>query len=322
MADDGFAMMPGKIGIIGVGQVGATSAFLLATVPGVREIVLVDADTDRANAQAADIAHAAAFGTPAEIKAGSYSDLTGAHVIVITAGSSLGHGQTRLDLLSKNVSVVSTVLEKVSAVASDAILLFATNPVDVMPALAVRHFGFPRGRAIATGCALDTARFRDRLARHFDISPRSIHGYVLGEHGDSEVLHWSGVQIAGMPLAEFAIKRGRPMAPDDYEMIAREVRTSAYRIKQGKGVSNFGIGGCIARLTRAIVNDEDVVFSVSTYMDNVLGVDNTCISLPQIVDASGASQPFIPSLDPDEEEALRRSAMILREAIDMADRTR
>ncbi|MQB27847.1 L-lactate dehydrogenase (plasmid) [Agrobacterium radiobacter] len=314
--------MPGKVGIVGAGQVGATTAFLLATVPGVREVVLVDADTDRAHAQAADIAHAAAFGMPAEIAAGDYADLAGAHVIAITAGSSLEHGQTRLDLLSKNVTVVSAVLEKVAAVASDAVLLFATNPVDVMPALAVRRFCYPRARAIATGCALDTARFRNRLARHFDLSPRSVHGYVLGEHGDSEVLHWSGVQIGGMPVAEFAAKRGRPMSADDYETITREVRTSAYRIKQGKGVSNFAIGGCIARLTHAIINDEDVVFSVSTFLDEVLDIEDTCISLPQIVDASGASMPFIPSLEPEEEEALRRSATVLRDAIGMADRMR
>lgn len=304
-----------KVGIIGAGLVGAAAGYLLAITPGVREIVLVDLDQARARSEAQDIAHAAAFGGTAQIRAGDYADLAGAQVVVITAGTSLKPGQTRLDLLSANVHVVSAVLERVLKVAPETVLLFATNPVDVMPAIAVRRFGVPRGRAIGTGCALDSARFRDRLAQHLGVSPASVHANVLGEHGDSEVLHWSGAHVAGMPLALFAKKLGHPIPSDVQATIAQEVRTSAYRIKEGKGVSNFGIGGCIARLTRALLNDEHVLFSVSTFMDEALGVPETCISLPHILGAQGASAPLLPPLDAQENQELRHSAEVLRDAI-------
>jgi L-lactate dehydrogenase len=307
--------MGGKVGIIGAGQVGAAAAFLLAQAQGVSEIVLVDLDHARAVSEASDIAHAAAFGNAAQISAGEYTDLAGADVVVITAGTSLKPGQTRLDLLAANIHVVSAVMEKVLAAAPDTVLLFATNPVDVMPAVAVRRFGVPPGRAIGTGCALDSARFRDRLARHLGVAPSSVHANVLGEHGDSEVMHWSGAQIAGMPLTLFAEQIGQPLPPELRDTIAQEVRTSAYRIKEGKGVSNFGIGGCIARLTRAIVNDEHVVFSVSTFMEELLGVQETCVSLPHVLGARGASRPLLPPLDEVEAAALRHSAGLLRDAI-------
>lgn len=307
--------MNGKVGIIGAGLVGAAAGYLLALTPGVGEVVLVDLDTARARSEAQDIAHAAAFGGSGVIRAGDYAELAGAQVVVITAGTSLKPGQTRLDLLAANVRVVSGIIEQVLKVAPETVLLFATNPVDVMPAIAVRRFGIPAGRAIGTGCALDSARFRDRLARHLGVSPGSVHANVLGEHGDSEVLHWSGAHAAGMPLERFAETLGQPLTAEMKAAIAQEVRTSAYRIKEGKGVSNFGIGGCIARLTRAIVADEHVLFSVSTFMEEVLGVQETCVSLPHVLGVRGASRPLLPPLDAAEAEALRHSAALLRDAI-------
>ncbi|MBI0432218.1 lactate/malate family dehydrogenase [Roseomonas sp. KE0001] len=307
--------MNGKVGIIGAGLVGAAAGYLLALTPGVGEIVLVDLDRARAQSEAQDIAHAAAFGGSGHIRAGDYADLAGADVVVITAGTSLKPGQTRLDLMAANVRVVAAIIERVLKVAPETVLLFATNPVDVMPAIAVRRFGVPPGRAIGTGCALDSARFRDRLAQHLGVSPGSVHANVLGEHGDSEVLHWSGAHAGGMPLERFAETLGQPIPPPLRQVISQEVRTSAYRIKEGKGVSNFGIGGCIARLTRAIVADEHVLFSVSTFMDEVLGVPETCISLPHVLGARGASRPLLPPLDEAETAALTHSAGVLHEAI-------
>jgi len=307
--------MAGVVGIVGTGLVGAAAGYLLALTPGVREVILTDVDEARAVSEAADIAHAAAFAGGAQLRAGSDADLAGADVVVITAGVSLQPGQTRLDLLATNARIVSGIIERVLAVAPEAVLLFASNPVDVMPALAVRRFGMPPGRAIGTGCALDSARFRDRLSRQFGVAPQSMHAYVLGEHGDSEVLHWSGVQVAAMPLVRFAEQVGAPMTADLQATITQEVRTSAYRIKEGKGVSNFGIGGCIARLTQAVVNGEQTVFSVSTFMENVLDVSETCISLPHVLGLRGASAPLMPPLDPAESAALRHSAELMREAI-------
>jgi len=307
--------MAARVGIIGAGLVGAAAGYLLAGEPGVSEILLVDLDEARARSEAADIAHAAAFASPAHVTAGGYADLAGAQVVVVTAGTSLKPGQTRLDLLAANVHVVANVLDQVLKAAPDAVLLFATNPVDVMPAIAVRRFGVPRGRAIGTGCALDSARFRHRLAQHLGIAAASVHAYVLGEHGDSEVLHWSGAHVAGIPLAQFAERIGHPLPETLRAQIADEVRTSAYRIKEGKGVSNFGIGGCISRLVRAIVNDEHALFTVSTFMDDLLGVPDTCVSLPHVLDAHGASRPLLPPLDDAERTALIRSAGLLHEAI-------
>jgi L-lactate dehydrogenase len=307
--------MGAHIGIIGAGQVGASAAYLLSATPGIGDIVLVDLDEARAAGEAADIGHAAAFGSAARIDQGDYADLAGAEVVVITAGANLKPGQSRLELLGQNIRTVGGVIEQVLKAAPDTLLLFATNPVDVMPAVAVRHFGLPPARAIGTGCALDSIRFRDRLARHLAVSPGSVHATVLGEHGDSEVLHWSSVRIGGLPAADFARQIGRPIDEALRARITEDVRTAAYRIKEGKGVSNFGIGGCIARLVRALVLDERAVFSVSTHMPELLGVAETCISLPHILGRDGASQPLLPPLDEEETAALRESATVLADTI-------
>lgn len=307
--------MGARIGVIGAGQVGAAASYLLSATPGVSEIVLVDINTARAAGEAADIGHAAAFGTAARVREGSYEDLAGAAVVVITAGASLKPGQTRLELLHQNIKIVGHVVGQVLKAAPQTILLFATNPVDVMPAVAVQHFGVDPSRALGTGCTLDSIRFRDRLAHHLDVAPSSVHAYVLGEHGDSEVLHWSSAQVGGVPIAEFAAQRGRPIDEAMQARIAEDVRTAAYRIKAEKGVSNFGIGGCIARLVRAILGDERTVFNISTFLPELLGVQKTCVSLPHVVGSVGASTPFVPPLCEHETEALRNSAKVLSETI-------
>lgn len=307
--------MGAKIGIVGAGQVGAAAGYLLSATPGVSEIVLVDQNTARAAGEAADIGHAAAFGTAARVSEGDYADLAGAEVVVITAGASLKPGQTRLELLHQNLRMTDTIVAQVLKVAPETVLLFATNPVDVMPAIAVQRYGVPPGRAIGTGCTLDSIRFRDRLADYLGISPSAVHGYVLGEHGDSSVLNWSSTQVASMPVAHFAAQVGRPLDSAMQQQIAEDVRTSAYRIKAGKGVSNFGIGGCIARLVKAIVADEQAIFPVSTVMPELLGVRETCVSLPHLIGIRGASAPFMPQLTAEETAALRHSAQLLATTI-------
>lgn len=307
--------MGARIGVIGAGQVGAAAAYLLSSTPGVSEIVLVDLDTARAAGEAADIGHAAAFGTSARVREGRYADLAGCAVVVITAGASLKPGQTRLELVQQNLRIVDRIVEQVLQAAPGCVLLFATNPVDVMPALAVQRWGVPPGRAIGTGCMLDSIRFRDRLAHHLAVAPGSVHAYVFGEHGDSQVLHWSSAQAGGVPILEFAAQRGQPIDAALQHTIAEDVRTAAYRIKAGKGVSNFGIGGCIARLVRAIVGDEHSVFSVSTYLPELQGVRNTCVSLPHVLNAQGASAPLQPQWSAREAAALRASAAVLSDTI-------
>ncbi|WP_114393361.1 lactate/malate family dehydrogenase [Oleisolibacter albus] len=307
--------MSGSIGIVGAGLVGSAAAYLLTLLPGGGDVVLVDIDRNRAEAEAQDIAHAAAFGIGWHVRSGTFEDLAGSDLVVVTAGASLKPGQTRLDLAKTNTGIVMSIIEQVLKHAPEAILLLATNPVDVMPAIAVERFGLKPGRVIGTGCALDSARFRERLARHLNVAAPSVSAYVLGEHGDSEVLHWSAAHVADMPLDHFAQSIGRPIDATLRESITQEVRTSAYRIKVGKGVSNFGIGGCIARLARAILADEQLVFSVSTYLDEVLDVERTCISLPHVLGRNGASRPLMPALDASERTALQSSARVIQSAI-------
>ncbi len=309
-----------KVGIIGAGLVGAAAGYLLTTFNAASEIVLIDKDEARARSEAADIAHAAAFGRSVDVRSGTWDDLKGAAVIIITAGVSLKPGETRLELAAKNVRIMADIMPHALRAAPNAVFLFATNPVDILPSIAVRHFGVPRERAIGTGCALDTARFCDHLARYFGIASQSINAFVLGEHGDSEVLHWSGAQIAGISLVDFAARSGKKLGTKERLQISEDVRTSAYRIKEGKGVSNFGIGGCIARLTSAIIRDEHMLFTVSTPVDEILGVTNTCISLPHVLGRKGATMPTLPLLDDNEEKALRASAIIIRDAIAAAEK--
>jgi L-lactate dehydrogenase len=308
--------MSARIAVIGAGQVGAAASYLLSSTPGVSDIVLVDLDSARAAGEAADIGHAAAFGTAARVQEGDYADLAGADVVVLTAGASLKPGQNRLDLLRQNILIVGRILERVVPLAPQATYLFATNPVDVMSAVAVQHFGLSPARAIGTGCMLDSIRFRDRLAHHLDVSPASVHAQVLGEHGDSQVLHWSGSQVGGAPLSAFAAHRGRPLDEALCARIAEDVRTAAYRIKAGKGVSNFGIAGCIARLTRALLADERSVMTVSTFQPELLGVRHTCVSLPHVVGANGATSAMLPPLSDAERSALQSSAAVLAASIE------
>ena len=303
--------MGARIGVIGAGQVGAAAAYLLSGTAGVSDVVLVDVNTARAAGEAADIGHAAAFGNAARVSEGGYADLAGASVVVITAGASLLPGQTRLQLVQKNLGIADNVVEQVLRAAPDTVLLFATNPVDVMPALAVLRWGVPASRAIGTGCMLDSTRFRDRLAHHLKVAPGAVHAYVYGEHGDSQVLHWSSAVAGGVPILSFAEQLGRPIDAALQRTMAEDVRDAAYRIKAGKGVSNFGIGGCIARLVHALVADEQGVFPVSTFMPEVLGVRDTCVSLPHVLGAGGASHAFMPPLSAAEGEALAASAAVV-----------
>lgn len=307
--------MTARIGVVGIGQVGAAAAYLLSATPGVREIILVDQNMARAVGEAADIGHAAAFGTAARVYEGGYEDLAGCSVVVVTAGVSLKPGQSRLDLLQQNLKIADSIIGEVMRVAPDAVLLFATNPVDVMPAIAVKRYGMQPGKAIATGCMLDSIRFRDCIAHRLGVTPQAVHAYVYGEHGDSQVLCWSNAQVGGLSLLQFAEQLGQPISAREQQEIAEDVRTAAYRIKAGKGVSNFGIGGCITRLVRALINNESAVFTVSTFMPTLLDVPETCVSLPHIIGVGGASTPFMPRLSIQESAALQASAATLSETI-------
>jgi len=303
-----------KVGIVGAGFVGSTAAFAMAMNGAASEIVLVDFNEKLALAQAHDIAHAIPFAHAVVVRHGDYAELAGAGVIVLSAGVGQKPGETRLQLLERNAAVFADIIPRALAAAPDAVLLVATNPVDVMTQVATRISGLDPARVVGSGTILDTARFRALLGARLDLTPRSVHAVVVGEHGDSEVLLWSGATAAGLPVAEFAAQTGRPFTPEDRAAIDEGVRRAAYRIIEGKGHTAFGIGGGIARLVSAIRGDERAVITCSILNAEVAGVREVALSLPRVVGAGGVVGTVMPPLDADEEAALKRSAEILKQA--------
>jgi L-lactate dehydrogenase len=303
-----------KVGVVGAGAVGSTAAFAIIARGLASEIVLVDQKSDLARAQAGDLMHAVPFATPVRVVAGDPSALAGASVVVITAGAAQKPGETRLQLADRNARIVKDIVRDVVRHAPAAVLLVASNPVDVMTFVATRAAAHPPGRVFGTGTILDTARFRALIAAHVGVAPQSVHGYVLGEHGDSEVLAWSTADVGTLTLGAFAAQLGAPLDDEVRSRIDEGVRRAAYSIIEGKGATNFGIAAGIARVVRAIRNDERAVLTVSMTTDEVEGVRDVALSLPRIVGADGVARTFMPKLSPEECQALARSARVLKEA--------
>jgi len=300
-----------KMGIVGTGMVGATAGYAVALQGLVREMVLIDHNPALARAQAEDISHAMPFSSATLVRAGGYADLAGAGLVIIAAGVAQKPGESRLDLLARNTEVFRAVLGEVLAAAPDALLLIATNPVDVMTGITCRLTGLPPGRVIGSGTVLDTARFRDLLARQLGVAARSVHAYVLGEHGDSEVLAWSSARVGALSPDAVAGLCGRSLTAEDRARIDTAVRRAAYTIIEGKGATWFGIGAGLARLVQAIARDEGSVHSVSVLMPDFLGVHDVALSVPRVLGAAGVSADLIPALDAAETEALAASARLL-----------
>lgn len=305
-----------KVAIVGAGMVGASAAFAMVLRGAASDVVLIDRDPALAEAQAQDIRHATPFAYPARIWAGGFPEAAGAGVIVLAAGVAQQPGETRLQLLERNAQVFADIVPRVLAHAPDAVLLVATNPVDVMTDIATRLSGLVPARVIGSGTILDTARFRGLLAEYVDVSPKSVHAWVLGEHGDSEVLCWSTAMVGTIPVAALAAQSGRPLTGADMAVIDQGVRGAAYRIIAGKGATWFGIGAGLARIVQAIAADERAVLTVSTRTPEVAGVKAVTLSLPRVVGRSGAGNALWPDLDAAELDGLRKSAEILKEVAD------
>ncbi|MDW8324978.1 MAG: L-lactate dehydrogenase [Anaerolineales bacterium] len=307
-----------KIGIVGSGFVGATAAYALVMRGIGREIVLVDLNTARAQAEADDLFHAVPFAHPLDVRAGDYPDLAGCRVVILTAGVNQQPGETRLQLLERNAAVFRSVVPSVLQHAPEAVLLVATNPVDVMTHLTAHYaapFGVPSYRVIGSGTTLDTARFRALLGRHLGVDPQHIHAYVLGEHGDSEVLAWSAAMVGGIPLAEYCRETGVTVDETDRQRIDEGVRRAAYHIIAGKRATYYGIGSALARIVQAILGDQRAILSVCTPLEEVAGVRDVTVSVPHLVGGRGILGTLSLPLNADEQAALTRSAGIIREAI-------
>lgn len=311
-----------KTGVVGSGFVGATAAYALVMRGVGRRVVLVDQNRARAEAEADDILHAVPFAHPVEVAAGEYADLAGCKVVVVSAGVGQKPGETRLQLLERNAQVFKQVIPSVLKYAPDAVLLIATNPVDVMTHLAARYAGeagVPSSRVIGSGTTLDTARFRALVGRRLKVDSQHIHAYVLGEHGDSEVLPWSLVSVGGIPLAEFCTGREISICEDDYAEIDEKVRRAAYHIIDGKGATYYGIGSAIARIAEVILQDERSILTVCTPMKDVAGVQDVTVSMPNLVGGEGIIQTFFPRLSETEMESLHNSAQVVRSVIEQLE---
>jgi L-lactate dehydrogenase len=311
-----------KIGIVGTGMVGATAAYALVMRGVGREIVLIDKNMKRAQAEADDIFHAVPFAHSLQVRAGDYPDLAGSHVVILTAGVSQHLGEPRLQLLARNAAVFADVVPEVLEYAPDAVLVVATNPVDVMTHLTARYagkYGVPPTRVIGSGTTLDTARFRVLLASYLGVDSQHIHAYVVGEHGDSEVLTWSLVTVGGMPLAEFCRQQGIELNEGVRKEIDHRVRDAAYTIIEGKGATYYGIGAALARIVDAILRDQRSILTVSTPVVKILNVCDVTISLPHLVGREGVLASFPLPLSEEEAAALEASAWVVCRAIEELD---
>jgi L-lactate dehydrogenase len=308
-----------KVGVVGSGFVGATAAYAFVMSGVGREVVLVDKNAARAEAEADDIRHAVPFAHPLHVRAGGYEDLKDSRAVVICAGVGQKPGETRLHLLRRNAAVFAEVVPQVLAHAPEAVLVVATNPVDVMTHLAARFAaacGVPAGRVLGSGTTLDTARFRSLLGGHCGVDPHHVHTYVIGEHGDSEVLTWSLATVGGMPLEEFARLRGIDLSGSVRKDIDRKVRSAAYAIINGMGATYYGIGSALARIVDVVLHDQRAILTVCATTEEVAGVRDVTLALPRLLGGQGVLETFPMPLNKEETTGLHASARVIRQALD------
>ena len=310
---------PVKVAIIGTGRVGASCAYALQLSGLASEIVLINADRKRAEGEAMDINHGSLFTKPARVWAGDYKDCRDADIIILTAGSSQKPGDTRLDLLRNNANVLERTLSPVLRYLEDSILLVAANPVDVLTYLTWQMSGLPFHQVIGSGTILDTARFRYLLGQHFGIDTHSVHAYIVGEHGDSQVPVWSLANIAGMRLEDYSLLNGKMLDKTARDKIANNTRRAAYEIISRKGATYYAIAAGLVRIIEAIVRDENSVLTVSSPVDGIHGLKDIAISLPKVINRQGIARTMDLPLSGEEEDGLLRSAQIIHEAIASLD---
>lgn len=307
---------PVKVGIVGTGNVGATFAYALLLSGLATEIILIDNNRARAEGEAMDLNHAAPLARPTRVFAGDYSDLAGAVVTVVTAGSAQRPGETRLDLAGRNAEIFRSIIPKITQFNPSGIILIATNPVDILSYVAWKLSGLPHNQVIGSGTILDTARFRYLLSEYFQVDPRSVHAYIIGEHGDSEVPVWSLANIAGMRLPVFCTRNNFGCIDRELEEIFTQTRDAAYHIIERKGATYYAIGAGLLRIVEAIIRDQSTVLSVSNLIQNYYGINDVYLSLPCVIDRGGVERVIYLELNDEEAIGLRKSASVLRKMIE------
>ena len=311
-----------KAAIIGCGMVGASSAFSLMQSGMFSEMVLIDANQKRAEGEAMDISHGLPFAKPMDIYDGTYDDIADAAIIIVTAGAGQKPGETRLDLVKKNVGIFKTIIPEIAKRDCGGILLIVANPVDILTYTAAKLSGFPENRVMGSGTVLDSARLKYLLGEHLDVDSRSVHSFIIGEHGDSEIAAWSTVNISGVPLNKFCEMRGFKDHEESMHRIAADVKNSAYKIIEDKGATYYGIAMSVRRICEAIVRDEKSILPISSMMHGQYGIDGCALSMPAIVGADGVETLIPLELDDDELSKLHESADTLKKVIaDSVDRS-
>jgi L-lactate dehydrogenase len=306
---------PTRVAVVGVGNVGATFAYALLLSGLAAEIVLIDANHAKAEGEAMDLNHTVPFAYPTRVWAGDYSDCAGATVTVLAAGSNQKSGETRLDLIKRNVSIWRNIVSEVARHNPEGILLVATNPVDILTYAAWKLSGMPSERVIGSGTLLDTSRFRYLLSQYFGVDARSVHAFIIGEHGDSEVPVWSSANIAGMRLPQFCKAQGISYDSAAMENIFAQTRDAAYHIIDRKGATYYAVAAGLMRITQAILRDQSTVLSISSLIHDYHGLTDVCFSLPTVLDRGGVEKVLQIELDKDEFDKLCRSAAVLKTTI-------
>ncbi len=305
-----------KAAVIGCGFVGSSTAFALMQSGLFSEMILIDADRDRAEGEALDISHGTPFARPMKIYAGTYQDLTDAAVIIITAGANQKPDETRLDLVNKNTKIMRSVIQEIMKYGCEGIILVVSNPVDILTYEALKISGLPKNRVIGSGTVLDTGRLKSELAEHLGVDSRSIHAFIIGEHGDSEIAAFSSANVSGVPLNDVCEMRGYFHHEAAMREIAQTVKNSAYEIIDKKKATYYGIAMAVRRICEAIVRDEKSILPVSVMMDDFYGLKDVVLSMPTILGANGAEGQMPITLNEEEQKQLEKSADVLKEVID------
>lgn len=302
-----------KVAVIGCGFVGSSSAFALMQSGLFSEMVLIDADTKRAEGEAMDISHGISFARPMQIYAGNYDDITDAAIIVITAGANQKPDETRLDLIKKNAAIMKSIIGEIKKRDFGGILLIVSNPVDILTLIALKESGYPSNRVIGSGTVLDTGRFKYLLGEHLDVDSRSVHAFIIGEHGDSELAAWSNARIGGLKVNDFCELRGHFNHEQSMKKIFENVRNSAYEIIERKHATYYGIAMAVKRICEAIVRNEKSILPVSSLMTGEYGLNDVVLSIPAVVGETGVQKVIPIELNDEELAKLKDSANILKD---------
>ena len=302
-----------KAVMIGCGFVGSAAVFSLMESGLFTEIVLIDVDHTKAEGEAMDISHGIPFGKPMKIRAGTYDDIVGAEIIIITAGANQKPGETRLDLVHKNVAIYKSIIPEISKRNFSGILLIVSNPVDILTYVAQKLSGLPENHVIGSGTVLDTARLKYQTGELLGVDSRSVHAFIIGEHGDSEIAAWSSANISGIPIDDFCEMRGHYYHDEEMDIIGEKVKNSAYEIIKRKQATYYGIAVSIRRICEVILRDEKSILPISSMMHGEYGIEDICLSFPAILGKDGLETKVPISLDNEEVEALINSANLLKD---------